>query len=136
MLLEIMIRQGRYSPNKLVSPKAELVEWKLEHRDAQGNLTASVECGGAVEVRFAKPAASQTFNITVRGALNEDDEGQEWTILIPTERMGILHLPPGFSTEQSIMGAVYRLPQPRNLRILGDQMLKMPGLNFTVQILS
>ena len=135
MLMEIMIRQGRYAPGKLVPPKGEVLFWKQEYKDALGNLTASVEAENIVEVRFSKPAASKQFVLNLRGAL-ENGEGDEWNIMVPTERMGILLLPVGFSAEQSIMGAVYRLAQPKNLRILADQMVKMPGINFTVQILS
>lgn len=133
MLLEIPVRLGQYAPGRLISPRAEAVQWSLEHKDGQGNLTASLACPRAVEVRFQKPAGSANFLITIRGELVEGI-GPEWVIIVPSDRMGILFLPQGFSAEQSMMGAVYRLPEPRDLRILADEMMKMPGLNFTVQL--
>lgn len=135
MLLEIPVRLGRYAPGKLVSPRAEAVSWILEHQDGQGSVTASLECPEAVELRFHKPPGGGSFHITVRGQLSGGGEGPEWAIIVPSDRMGILFIPQGFTAEQSLMGAVYRLPRPHRLRILADQVLKMPGINFTVQVL-
>lgn len=134
-LNDIMIREGRYAPGKLVPPRGEVLFWKREHKDAQGNETASLTCDNVVELRFNKPAATQTFQITIRGALVEG-EGPEWVILVPAEKLGILFLPQGFTAEQSMMGAVYKLSGARDVRILADQMIGMPGINFTVQLLS
>lgn len=135
MLMDISIRQGRYAPGKLVSPKTEVLYWTPVTRDKEGNQTGELVCPRVVEIRFAKPAASQNFHVTVRGQL-EDGIGDEWTIVLPAERTGILYLPAGFTAEQSIMGAVYRLPQARDIRLLADQIAGMPGINLTVQLLS
>ncbi len=135
MLNDITIRQGQYSPGRLISPKTEVLFWTPVAKDQQGNQTAELVCPGAVELRFTKPAASPNFHIVVRGKL-EDGVGDEWTIVLPSERMGILYVPQGFTAEQSIMGAVYRLPEPRDIRILADQIAGMPGLNLTVQVIS
>lgn len=134
VLMEIQIREGRYAPGKLISPRTELIPWIQEYKDEQGNLTMSTECANVQEIRFNKPAASTSFQITLRGALREG-EGTEWTIIVPTARMGMLYLPNGFATEQSIMGAVYRLLEPHTIRVLADERSKMPGLTFTVQLL-
>jgi hypothetical protein len=135
MLNEIAIRQGRYAPGKLISPKTEVLFWTPVTKDKQGNQTAELAMENVTEVRFMKPAASPNFHLVARGALGTDGVGDEWTVVVPTERMGILYLPVGFAAEQSIMGAVYRLVQPRNMRLLVDQMAGMPGLNFTLQCL-
>lgn len=133
MIMPIPIRQGRYAPGKLISPKAASIFWKLEHKDGDGNLTASLECPEAVEIRFLRPLGAGGFNISVFSRLDEHGEGDEWVMIIPSDRMGILFVPQGFTAEQSLMGTVYRLPEPRHVRILADQMVQMPGLNFTVQ---
>lgn len=134
MFMDITILQGKYAPGRLLAPQTEVMFWTPVNRDAQGNSTAELTCPQAAEVRFLKPAASPNFHLTVRSSLVEG-VGDEWTIVVPSDRMGILYLPPGFSAEQSIMGAVYRLPAGRQIRILADQMAGMPGLNFTVQML-
>ena len=134
MLMDIQIRQGHYAPGKLVPPVSELLYWTPVRKDAQGNETGELECPDVVELRFMKPAASQNFHISVRSAL-QDGLGDEWTVILPTQRTGILYLPAGFTAEQSIMGAVYRLPQPRKIRLLADQIAGMPGINLTVQLL-
>lgn len=133
--MEISIRQGQYAPGRLISPKTEVLFWTPVAKDKQGNQTGELECPSVVEIRFTKPAASANFHIVVRGQL-QDGIGDEWTIVLPSERTGLLYLPVGFATEQSIMGAVYRLPSPHNIRILLDQIVGMPGLNLTVQLLS
>jgi hypothetical protein len=135
MFSEIVIREGRYAPGKLISPKTEVGFWTPVTKDAAGNQTGSLEIADVVEMRFTKPAAAQKFHLVVRGQVGADGVGAEWTIVTPTERMGILYVPQGFNAEQSIMGAVYRLSSPRNMRILLDQMADMPGLNFTLQLL-
>jgi hypothetical protein len=135
MLMDISIRQGRYAPGQLVSPKTEVLFWTPVTRDNQGNQTGELVCPKVVEIRFTRPAASPNFHVVVRGQL-EGGIGDEWTIVLPTERTGILYLPVGFAVEQSIMGAVYRLPAPRDVRILADQIAGMPGINFTIQLLS
>jgi hypothetical protein len=135
VLNEIAIRQGRYAPGKLISPKSEVLFWTPVTKDKQGNQTAELPLENVAEIRFTKPAASSNFHVVIRGALGADGVGDEWTVVVPTERMGILYMPVGFTTEQSIMGAVYRLPQPRNARLLADQISGMPGLTFTVQLL-
>lgn len=135
MLMEIQIRQGTYAPRRLISPKTELVYWTPVTRDQQGNETGEVVCPAVVELRFTKPAASSSFHVVVRSALNADGVGDEWTIVLPSDRTGILYLPEGFTAEQSIMGAVYRLARPRTVRILADQIAGMPGINLTVQLL-
>lgn len=132
MWSEIPIRLGRYSPSRLVSPRAEPVPWQREWEDGQGNASAFLACPGAVEVRFHKPPGGANFQITIRGGL-VDGEGAEWAIIVPAERMGILSVPPGFSSDQSVMGAIYRLPAPRDLRVQVVQTMEMPGLNFKVQ---
>lgn len=135
MLMQISIRQGRYAPGKLISPKTEVLYWTPVAKDKEGNETGELLCPQAVELRFTKPAASPNFHLVVRSKL-EEGIGDEWTIVLPAERTGILALPVGFMAEQSIMGAVYRLPTPRDIRILVDQIVGMPGLNLTVQLLS
>lgn len=132
--MEIPVRKGRYAPRKLTSPRAESIFLELVSKDAQGNITAMLECPDAAEVRFHKPSGTTNYQITVRGRLT-DGEGDEWVIIVPPDRMGILFVPQGFSADQSVMGAIYRLTEPRNIRILADQMIQMPGLNFTVQLL-
>lgn len=134
MLMDVQIRQGRYAPGQLVSPLSEVLFWTPVRRDAKGNETGELECPEVTEVRFMKPAASQNFHITVRGKL-VDGVGDEWTVILPAQRTGILFVPQGFTAEQSIMGAVYRLPQPRNIRLLADQIEGMPGINLTIQLL-
>jgi hypothetical protein len=131
---DIVVRQGRYAPGRLVSPKTEVVFWTPVRRDAAGNQTVELNCPGVTEVRFAKPAASQNFHIVLRTALGADGVGDEWTIVVPTERMGVLFVPQGFTAEQSVMGAVYRIGPGRDVRVLADQMAGMPGLNFTLQL--
>ena len=135
MFMEISIRQGKYAPGRLIPPKTEVLYWTTVAKDQQGNQTGELVCPRVVELRFTKPAASPNFHVVVRGELNEGI-GDEWTIVLPAERTGILYLPVGFSTEQSIMGAVYKLPTPRDIRILADQYAGMPGINFTVQLLT
>lgn len=135
MFMEITIRQGRYAPGRLVPPRTEVAFWTPVSKDAAGNMTAELSCPQVSEIRFTKPAASSNFHLVIRGALDAEGVGDEWTIVIPTERMGILYAPVGFAAEQSLMGAVYRLSQPRDLRILLDQLAGMPGLNFTAQLL-
>lgn len=134
MFMDITIRQGKYAVGRLLAPKTEVVFWTPVTRDAQGNGTAELNCQQVAEVRFLKPAASPNFHLTIRSVLT-DGVGDEWTIVVPSDRLGMLYLPPGFGTEQSIMGAVYRLPVARDIRILADQMSGMPGLTFTVQLL-
>lgn len=134
MFMDIVIRQGKYAPGRLLAPQTEVLFWTPVNRDAQGNSTAELTCPQATEIRFLKPSASPNFHLTIRSSL-VDGVGDEWTIVVPSDRLGILYLPPGFSAEQSIMGAVYRLPQGRDVRILADQLAGMPGLNFTVQML-
>lgn len=135
MLMQISIRQGRYAPGKLISPKTEVLYWTPVSKDRDGNETGELLCPQVVELRFTRPAASPNFHVVVRSRL-EEGIGDEWTIVLPAERTGILALPVGFMAEQSIMGAVYRLPSPRDIRILVDQIVGMPGLNLTVQLLS
>lgn len=135
MLMEISIRQGQYAPGRLISPKTEVLFWTPVTRDNQGNQTGEVLCPKVTEIRFNKPAASGNFHVVVRGEL-EGGIGDEWTIVLPHERTGILYIPVGFSVEQSIMGAVYRTTTPRDVRILADQIAGMPGINLTVQLLS
>ncbi len=135
MLMQISIRQGRYAPGQLISPKTEALFWTPVSKDKQGNETGELVCDDVVEVRFTKPAASSNFHVVIRGKL-ENGVGDEWTVVLPAERTGILFLPQGFTAEQSIMGAVYRLPSPRRIRLLADQIAGMPGINFTVQLLS
>lgn len=135
MLMEISIRQGQYAPGRLIPPKTEVLYWTAVAKDKQGNQTGELVCSQVTEIRFTKPAASANFHVVVRGQLT-DGIGDEWTIVLPAERTGILYLPVGFATEQSIMGAVYRLSTPRDIRILADQYVGMPGINFTVQLLS
>lgn len=135
MLMEISIRQGQYAPGRLISPRTELLYWTPVSKDKQGNQTGELVCPKVVEIRFTKPAASANFHVVVRGEI-DGGIGDEWTIVLPTERTGLLYLPVGFSVEQSIMGAVYKLPSPRDIRILADQYAGMPGINFTVQLLS
>lgn len=135
MFSEIVVREGRYAPGRLVSPKTEVGFWSPVTKDSAGNQTASLEMADVVELRFTKPAAAQKFHLVVRGQVGADGVGAEVTIVVPTERMGLLIVPQGFSAEQSIMGAVYRLSSPRNMRVLLDQMADMPGLNFTLQLL-
>lgn len=134
MLMEITIQQGRYAPGRLIRPKTEVCYWTPVLRDSQGNQTGELLCPQAVELRFTKPAASPNFHVVIRGALTEG-EGDEWSILLPGERTGILSLPEGFTVEQSVMGAVYRLSRPCDLRLLADQIAGMPGINLTVQLL-
>lgn len=134
MLMEISIRQGHYAPGRLISPKTEVLYWTPVSRDDQGNQTGELECPDVLELRFTKPAASQNFHIVLRGALKEG-VGQEWTIVLPADRTGLLYLPVGFAVEQSIMGAVYKLPKPQRVRVLADQIAGMPGINLTVQLL-
>lgn len=134
MFSEIPIRFGRYAPGKLVSPKAEPLRWAVQHQDAAGNVTGGLTCPECVELRFAKPGGSTSFQLTLRGRL-EAGEGSEWTIVVPAERMGTVRIPEGFAAEQSMLGAIYRLSQPHHLRVLVDQKLDLPGLTFTVQLL-
>lgn len=134
MFMDITVRQGKYAPGRLVAPQTEVVFWTPVTRDAQGNATAELTCPQVTEIRFLKPAGSPNFHLTIRSALIEG-VGDEWTAVVPADRMGILYLPPGFAAEQSLMGAVYRLPAGRDIRILADQLAGMPGLNFTVQML-
>lgn len=135
MFSEITVRQGRYAPGKLIVPRTEVVFWQPVSKDKQGSQTAELTMEQVAEVRFMKPAGTANFHVVVRGALDADGAGDEWTMVIPTERMGLLSMPVGFATEQSIMGAVYRLPQPRAVRVLLDQVAGMPGLNFTLQLI-
>ncbi len=134
MFMDINIRKSQYAPGQLLPPKAEMLFWTPVVKDAMGNQTAELGCARVLELRFVKPAASPNFHVTLRGELAHG-VGDEWTIVVPSDRMGILSLPAGFAAEQSIMGAVYRLAQPRDVRVLLDQMAGMPGLNFTVQLL-
>lgn len=134
MFMDINVRQSKYAPGRLVPPTSELVFWTPVLKDGQGNQTAELNCPRVSEVRFVKPAASSNFHVTVRSQLS-DGIGDEWTIVVPSDRMGLLALPVGFAAEQSIMGAVYRLAQPRDIRILADQLAGMPSLNFTLQLL-
>lgn len=134
MLMEISIRQGHYAPGRLISPRTEVLFWTPVTKDNHGNQTGELLCDQVVEVRFTKPAASASFHLTLRGAL-QDGVGDEWTVVVPGERTGVIYLPPGFSAEQSILGAVYKLSAPRNVRLLADQVIGMPGINFTLQLL-
>lgn len=135
MLMDISIREGVYAPGRLVSPKTEVLYWTPVTQDKAGNQTGELVCQKVVEMRFTKPAASPNFHIVIRGEL-ENGIGTEWTVVLPTERMGLLYFPVGFMAEQSIMGAVYKLPSARDVRILADQYAGMPGINFTIQLLS
>lgn|GEM_PF-5438896 len=135
MLMQLSIRLGRYAPGHLVSPKTEALFWTPVARDKQGNETGELVCNDAVELRFTRPAASANFHIAIRSQL-VDGVGDEWTVVLPADRMGILFIPQGFTAEQSIMGAVYRLNEPRQIRLLADQIAGMPGINFTIQLLS
>ena len=134
MFTEVPIRRGQYAPNKLVSPRAEAMRWAIEYHDGAGNVTGGLTCPDAVEIRFAKPGGTTSFQISVRGEL-DGGEGPEWTVIMPAGRLGILHLPEGFTAEQSMMGAVYRLAAPRHIRLLLEQKLHLPALNLPVQFL-
>ncbi|MFZ5816962.1 MAG: hypothetical protein ACOY93_16990 [Bacillota bacterium] len=136
MLMEISIRQGKYAPGRLISPRTEVLYWTPVRKDAAGNQTGELVCRNVTELRFTKPAASANFHVVVRGQPGPDGIGEEWTIVLPSERTGLLFVPVGFAAEQSIMGAVYRLPQPRDIRLLADLYAGMPGINLTVQLLS
>lgn len=131
-LTGITVRRGRYAPGRLVAPEYEPIPWEPDWGDAHGNGVAHIVCGGAVEVRLQRPAGSDRFQIAVRSRL-EAGEGTEWIVLVPASRLGLLKLPPGFSVEQSVHGAVYRLDAPRTLRLLAVQQLGLPGLNLEVQ---
>jgi hypothetical protein len=135
MLMDVTILQGRYAPRQLIPPRSEVVYWTPVTRDKAGSETVELLCPDVTEVRFTKPAGAQKFHVTVRGRLNSEGAGDEWLLAIPAERMGMLYLPQGFTAEQSVMGAVYRLPAARTVRILADQIAGMPGLNFTLQVL-
>lgn len=128
------MRLGRYAPGRLVTPSAEPVAWTPEGRDPHGNPTASILCADAVEVRFSKPPGGSHFQVVVRGKLL-DGVGPEWAITVPAERMGMLSIPQGFAADQSIMGAIYRLPSPRSLRIRAVEPLELPGLTFRVELI-
>lgn len=134
MLMEITIIQGRYAPGQLLPPQAEVLYWTPVARDQAGNETGELTCPQAVEIRFVKPAATANFHVTIRSKL-ENGVGTEWQIVLPADRTGLVALPVGFTAEQSVMGAVYRLPEPRDIRILADQYAGMPGINLTAQLL-
>lgn len=134
MFTDVTIRRGIYAPGKLISPRAEPMRWAIEYQDGAGNVTGGLTCPEAVELRFTRPGGSSSFQITVRSRL-ADGEGNEWVIVVPSERLGILYLPEGFTAEQSMLGAVYRLAQPRHLRLLLEQKLHMPALTLQVQLL-
>lgn len=130
---EIPVRSGRYAPGRLTSPRAEPVRWSIEHQDRAGNVTGALVCPDAVELRFARPGGGSSFQITIHGRA-EGGEGTELTVVVPADRLGILRLPAGFAVEQSLMGAVYRLPQPHHIRLLVEQKLDLPALTFTVEL--
>lgn len=131
-LTGITARRGRYAPGRLVTPEYEPVAWEPDWGDEAGSGVAHILCPGAVEVRFQRPAGSDRFQIAVRSRL-EAAEGTEWIVLVPASRFGLLKLPAGFSVEQSVHGAVYRLDGPRTLRLLAVQPLGLPALNLEVQ---
>lgn len=132
MFRDIPVRRSRYAPHKLVSPAAQAVAWVPEGQDLQGNAAASLTCSGVVEVRVLRPVAGDRFQISLRSQL-VDGEGTEWSIAVPAERFGLLYVPPGFAAEHSVLGTVYRLAVPRTVRVRVDQMLHLPGLQFTLQ---
>ncbi|MFO7173536.1 MAG: hypothetical protein DIU70_011350 [Bacillota bacterium] len=135
MFLDLPIRRSRYAPGRLVSPAGEALVWTPEYQDGQGNAAASLTCDDVVEVRFIRPAGGDRFLLSLRSRL-VDGEGTEWSIAVPGHRFGILSLPVGFAAEQSLMGAVYRLPEPRRVRIRVEQRLELPGLNFLVELVN
>lgn len=134
MFTDVPIRRGSYAPGKLVSPRAEPMRWSIEYQDGAGNTTGGLTCPDTVELRFAKPGGASSFQISLRGRLSEG-EGTEWVIVVPAERLGILYIPEGFTAEQSMLGAVYRLARPRHARVLLEQKLHLPALNLTLQLL-